>query len=161
MDTFNIGVDQKQWPAWLPHDWCIHHNFNNTLHPQLHYYSNPRGKKFYSKEEVVEYLATKTEKSETKQIKRKAPKTEEKVITKKFKEEFELQPLSTRPHEWPDWLPDDWCIERSHKSPNTVHYCSPKWKKFETKEEVLNHIRTSSKKISNKLRKKTVSQRKN
>ena len=43
----------------------------------------------------------------------------DKVEKKKIKEESELQSLAS-PKEWPDWLPQDWCIARSHESFNVV-----------------------------------------
>ncbi|XP_057536384.1 uncharacterized protein LOC130814291 isoform X2 [Amaranthus tricolor] len=157
MDEYSKGADDhQQWPQWVPYDWFIHRNINNTLHTPLYYYSNPRGKIFQSKEEVVLYLAKQIQKA--KRIKKNVFKLEDKVEKKKIKEESELQSLAS-PKEWPDWLPQDWCIARSHESFN-VHYCSPKWKKFRTKDEVLHHLQENSKKFIKKQRTKKVLQSK-
>ena len=40
------------------------------------------------------------------------------------------------------------------------HYCSPKWKKFRTKDEVLHHLQENSKKFIKKQRTKKVLQSK-
>ncbi|KMT05241.1 hypothetical protein BVRB_7g173830 isoform A [Beta vulgaris subsp. vulgaris] len=146
--------NQKQitqiWPDWLPYDWCIHRNVHSS-ETQL-YYSNPRGKKFQSQKEVIQYLAKQAQKRVIiRRTKRKIKKSNDMVENKELLAEIAPQYVAYPPQEWPEWLPQDWIIERSSKNPTKVYYCNPKWKKFRSKDEVLHHLETKSK----KLRKKT------
>lgn len=42
MDEYSKGADDhQQWPQWVPYDWFIHRNINNTLHTPLVFSSFP------------------------------------------------------------------------------------------------------------------------
>ncbi|KMT05242.1 hypothetical protein BVRB_7g173830 isoform B [Beta vulgaris subsp. vulgaris] len=115
--------NQKQitqiWPDWLPYDWCIHRNVHSS-ETQL-YYSNPRGKKFQSQKEVIQYLAKQAQKRVIiRRTKRKIKKSNDMVENKELLAEIAPQYVAYPPQEWPEWLPQDWIIERSSKNPTKV-----------------------------------------
>ncbi|KAL9235308.1 hypothetical protein vseg_010075 [Gypsophila vaccaria] len=131
-----------RWPEWLPQDWCIHQNIDDLGASSNVCYSNPKGKRFYSKDEVLQHIATHPSHINfnkqiglVKSIKTRRSSKRNKLVAKDNRSS-----QINSPQKWPEWLPQDWCIKRSCDDPCNVYYCSPEWNKFRCKDEVIKHI---------------------
>ncbi|XP_021841638.2 uncharacterized protein [Spinacia oleracea] len=142
---------KETWPAWLPYAWSIH---TLTDNPNIKHYSNSRGRRFFSEEEALRFLTEQSKK------KVKPNKINRKIVQVNDKSEEiapQLEGLVWQTPKWPEWLPQDWYIEQSHDNPNDQYFCSPKWRKFRSKDEVLHYLNPNSKKMMpKKPRKKRV-----
>uniref|UniRef100_A0A803LLU4 Uncharacterized protein n=1 Tax=Chenopodium quinoa TaxID=63459 RepID=A0A803LLU4_CHEQI len=143
-DVVVDNQNNQRWPDWLPNDWCIHRDIN-TLENRMSY-SNPKGKSFHSMEDVIQYLAKEAMKPVPSVPRRTKRKLNDKVEEQTRAKENETSVIVNPLQDWPDWLPPDWYIERSFADPTNVFYCNPKWKKFQSKEEVLHHLDIEEKK---------------
>ncbi|XP_074293985.1 uncharacterized protein LOC141621232 [Silene latifolia] len=140
-----IKVNQQMWPDWLPQDWSIHQNIDNLGDPSNVFYSNAKGKRFYSKEDVIQYITKHRSYNKTsKQIWTKSKKAKNILRDIRLLSEDVSTSYSNNTPNWPEWLPQDWSIQRSHDDPDDVYYCSPDRKKFRCKDDVLNHIAVQS-----------------